>query len=91
MSNLFQPLDVDFFNTLKLAYHKVVDDYQLGFIAGSVPKTLLYQWPQRSSASTANSRQIRGAWAKSGIFPLDQVVMRAFEATPKPASPQRYH
>jgi len=61
ISNIFQPLDVDFFNTLKLAYHRQVDSYQLGSNAVSVPRSFVYRWIQRSWMPTANSRQIRAA------------------------------
>ena len=86
MSNIFQPLDVDFFNTLKLAFHQQVDDYQLGSNAPSVPKPFFYRWMQRAWSPTANSRQIRAAWAKSGIYPLCQLTMGAVETTPEPTS-----
>ena len=88
MSNIFQPLDVDFFNLLKSAYHRQVDEYQLGSMAGRVTKAFFYQWLQRSWNATANSRQIRAAWAKSGLYPLNQVVMRAVASTPEPPSHQ---
>lgn len=86
MSNIFQPLDVDFFNTLRLAYHQQVDDYQLGSKAPSVPKPFLYRCMQRAWKPTANSRQIRGAWAKAGIYPVSQLAMGARATTPEPLS-----
>lgn len=85
MSNIFQPLNVDFFNTLKLACHQQVDNYQLESTAASVPKAFFYPWLQRAWTTTANTRQIRRAWAKSGLFPLDQAMMGAMEMTPEPA------
>ena len=41
-----QPLDVDFFNHLKLAYHAQVDKYQMGSGSISVPKGFFYRWHQ---------------------------------------------
>lgn len=85
LSSIFQPLDVNFFNTLKLAYHQQVDDFQLGSTAPGVPKGMFYQWFQRAWATTAYSRQIRSAWEKAGLWPLDKHVMRAETPTPPPA------
>jgi len=55
LSGIFQPLDVNFFNALKLAYHQQVDDFQLGSTAPGVPKGMFYQWFQRAWATTAYS------------------------------------
>ena len=87
LSGVFQPLDVNFFNPLKLAYHRQVDEYQLGSNATRVPKALFYRWCQRAWASTANSRQIRQSWTEAGLYPLDQVRMRALPVTPEPILP----
>jgi hypothetical protein len=87
LSGIFQPLDVNFFNTLKLAYHHQVDDFQLGSSVPSVPKGMFYQWFQRAWATTAYPRQIRSAWAKAGLWPLDKLAMRAGTATPPPIGP----
>ena len=83
LSGVFQPLDVNFFNPLKLAYHKQIDDYQLGSEASRVTKAFFYRWFQRAWAATANSRIIRSAWAKSGLWPLSESVMRARQTTPE--------
>ncbi|ADV20611.1 Hypothetical protein CGB_B8130W [Cryptococcus gattii WM276] len=87
MSGRFQPLDVDFFNTLKAAYHRQVDAYQLGSSLRGVAKGMFWGWHQRAWRETTTSRQIRGAWRKSGLFPLDPVVMGVEEqvlGTPPP-------
>jgi len=83
LTGIFQPLDVNFFNTLKQAYHRQVDEYQLGSTAESVPKAFFYRWCQRAWAITANSRQIRSAWSDAGLYPLDQARMRALPVTPE--------
>ena len=90
LSGIFQPLDVDFFNTLKLRYHQQLDDYQLGSSAPRVSKAYFYRWFQRAWKETATSRQIRSAWARSGLYPLDQGMMRARPITPPPAA-ARFH
>ncbi|EAL17424.1 hypothetical protein CNBM2280 [Cryptococcus deneoformans B-3501A] len=42
MSGRFQPLDVDFFNTLKAAYHRQLDEYQLGSSLRGVAKGMFW-------------------------------------------------
>lgn len=83
LTGIFQPLDVNFFNTLKLAYHRQVDEYQLGSTAERASKAYFYRWCQRAWAETANSRQIRAAWHDAGLYPPDQVRMRAIPVTPE--------
>ena len=51
LSGVFQPLDLNFFSTLKLEYHKQVNDYQLGSEASSIPKTLLLPMVSTSMAN----------------------------------------
>lgn len=53
-----------------------------------MPKSFLYRWSQRAWTPTANTRQIQAAWAKSGLFPLDQAMMDTVKTTPEPASHQ---
>lgn len=60
MSNIFRPLDVDFFNTLKLAHHQQVDSYQLSSTAASVPKsfsTVGYSAPGSARPIPSRSEQ----------------------------------
>ena len=83
LSGVFQPLDVNFFNPLKLAYHKQIDDYQLESDASRVTKAFFCRWFQRAWASTANSRTILSAWAKSGLWPLSELVIRAQQMIPE--------
>ena len=83
LTDIFQPLDVNFFNTLKLEDHRQVDEYQLGSTAERVSKAYFYRWCQRAWAATANSRQIRAAWHDAGLNPPDQSRMRAILVTPE--------
>lgn len=53
MSGRFQPLDVDFFNTLKAAYHRQLDEYQLGSSLRGVAKGMFWGWHQRAWRETA--------------------------------------
>jgi hypothetical protein len=43
LSSISQALDVDFFNHLRLAYDRQIDNYQLGSTAGSVHKAFFYR------------------------------------------------
>ena len=88
LSAIFQPLDVDFFNHLKLAYHAQVDKYQLGSSSVSVPKGFFYRWHQRAWAKAANSRQIRSAWAKAHLYPPAAVRAGLCEISPEPEASQ---
>lgn len=42
-----------------------------------------WRWLQRAWAKTANPRQIRAAWKKPGLHPIDREVMRANPITPE--------
>jgi hypothetical protein len=77
LSAVFQPLDLDFFGPLKARYGRLVSDYQLGSAASRGVKGMFYRWHQLAWAETATSRQICGAWRKTGLYPLDRAVMRA--------------
>ena len=82
LSAVFQPLDVDFFNHVKLAYHTQVDKYQMGSGHVSVPKGFFYRWHQRAWAKAATLRQIRTAWAKARLYPRREVTVGLTEAIP---------
>ena len=84
MCGVFQPLNVDFFNHLKHHFSWQIDDYQLGSFSSRVPKTFFYRWFQRAWAQTETSKQIWSAWAKAGLYPLNQVIMCARPITPPP-------
>jgi hypothetical protein len=86
MSSIYQPLDVDFFGPLKLRYNTMVSDYQLGSDVSRLPKGVFYRWHQRAWAQTATSHQIRQAWAKTGLFPLNRAIMGALSPSPEPAA-----
>ena len=96
LSAIFQPLDVDFFHHLKLAYHRQVDDYQLGSKAGRVSKAYFGGWFQRAWQETATSRQIRSAWAKAHLYPPSEVdkgrpITPDRQDLPGPRSPETPH
>ena len=84
LSAIFQPLDVDFFNHLKLAYHAQVDKYQMGSGSVRVPKGFFYRWHQRAWAKAAHPRQIRSAWAKAHLYPWKEVQLSLLEHPPPP-------
>ena len=90
MTSILQPLDVDFFNQLKMAYHRQYDAHILGSASNSVSKGLFWAWHQRAWRDTATSRQIRGAWRKTGLWPLRREMMGAEEEerTPEPQEPR---
>ena len=91
LSGRFQPLDVNFFNTLKLHYHRHLTDYQMGSSLIPAAKGMFWSWHGKAWADTATLRQIKSAWAKSGLWPLDQGQMGAIEyalpSTPPPHEP----
>ncbi|EIW66860.1 hypothetical protein TREMEDRAFT_65270 [Tremella mesenterica DSM 1558] len=73
LSGVFQPLDVNFFNDLKLRYYEEISDYQLGSESHGAAKGFFYRWHQRAWTKTANNRQIRSAWAESHLYPIGRV------------------
>ena len=79
---------MNFFNPLKLAYHQLVDNYQLGSDKSRANKAFFYPWFQKAWDGTTNSRIIRSAWRKSGLYPLDQSTMRANCTPPPPSTAQ---
>lgn len=87
MSGVFQPLDVDFFNHLKGAYHRQVQDYQLGAPSSSINKGMFWTFHQAAWKATATSQQCRAAWRKSGIWPLSAEVMGANQPVERPVTP----
>ncbi|EIW70838.1 hypothetical protein TREMEDRAFT_28837, partial [Tremella mesenterica DSM 1558] len=92
MTDKFQPLDVDFFKPLKDAYFRHLNNYQLGGSMLNAVKGMFWPWHQRAWRETATLRQLRGAWRKSGLWPLDRKVMRveedALEARPVTPPPR---
>ena len=83
LSGVFQPLDVNFFNTLKHHYSSQIDKYQLGSSSLRASKAFFYRWLQRAWARTANSRQIRSAWRQAGLHPLSRTAMDCPITPPK--------
>ena len=53
MSGRFQPLDVNFFNTLKLRYHRKMTDYQLGSSLIPAAKGMFWRWHGEAWEDTA--------------------------------------
>lgn len=47
-------------------------------------KGMFYLWRQRAWAQVAAPRQIRSAWRKSGLWPLNKEVMDVDPHTPPP-------
>lgn len=76
-SDTFQPLDVQFLNTLKLYYTQQIEDLHLGAQdTVRVTKGMFYAWFQRAwNSTTEDSRCIRSAWQGSGLWPLNRDVM----------------
>ena len=75
LSAVLQPLDVDFFNPLKAAYHKKLDAFMLGNGANPVPKGAIWPWLQYAWMQTTSQRQIRGAWCKAGLWPISKCIL----------------
>ncbi|EIW69290.1 hypothetical protein TREMEDRAFT_15010, partial [Tremella mesenterica DSM 1558] len=91
LSGVFQPLDVNFFNDLKLKYYEEISDYQLGSESNGVGKPFFYRWHQRAWSKTATSRQIRSAWAESHLYPIGRVyhaLQENHQITPPPPENQ---
>lgn len=81
-SHKLQPCDVAVFGPLKTAYREQVERLFRGG-AGTIGKqhfTLLYS---RARATAMTARNIRSAWSKTGLVPLNpQRVLRSLEAPP---------
>jgi hypothetical protein len=86
-SHKLQPCDVAVFGPLKTAYREQVERLFRGG-AGTIGKqhfTLLYS---RARATAMTARNIRSAWSKAGLVPLNpQRVLRTLEA-PEPLCPR---
>ena len=98
LSAVFQLLDVDFFNHVKLAYHAQVDNFQMGSGSVSISKGFFYCWHQCAWAKAANSRHIHKAWAKARLYPPREVASGLLEAIlpnpitlPVPKTPRCNH
>ncbi|EIW71701.1 hypothetical protein TREMEDRAFT_28153 [Tremella mesenterica DSM 1558] len=88
LSQVFQPLDVDFFRILKETYDDQIDTYQLGTDEHHIPKPFFYRWHQRAWLRTTTTHQIQTAWAKSYLFPLTRISVGLREARPVTPPPQ---
>jgi len=86
-SHKLQPCDVAVFGPLKTAYREQVERLFRGG-AGTIGKqhfTLLYS---RARATAMTARNIRSAWSKAGLVPLNpQRVLRTLEAPPLQPEP----
>jgi len=77
LSAVFQPLDVQFFRTLKGHYDNELHDHMLGSNASAAIKGLFYRWFQVAWTKTINLHQITTAWRQAGLWPIDRAVMQA--------------
>lgn len=86
-SHKLQPCDIAVFGPLKTAYREQVERLFRGG-AGTIGKqhfTLLYS---RARATAMTARNIRSAWSKAGLVPLNpQRVLRTLEAPPLQPEP----
>ena len=89
MTSIFQPLDVAFFNQLKLAYSSKIQAHLLNSNSTSFSKGLFRRWHQQAWREMAVSRNIRPAWRKSGLWPLDQLMMKLDDRYPSTPPPSR--
>ena len=87
LSCIFQPLDVNFFNHLKVAYHTLKDKHQMESGSVGVPKGLFYRWHQQAWEKAADPRQIWSAWAKAHLYPRKEVRLGLMKAIPPPTQP----
>lgn len=85
LSGRFQPLDVDFFNQLKGRYYNLLNKYSVASHGQRALKGNFWLWHQMAWLETATPRQIRSAWAKSGIWPPNQALFDI--ETPAPVTP----
>ncbi|EIW73228.1 hypothetical protein TREMEDRAFT_25048 [Tremella mesenterica DSM 1558] len=74
-----QPLDVDFFNHLKRTFFNQLDDYQRGSCLSRAAKGMFWRWHQVAWKGTMQDNQIKAAWRKAGLWPLDPEVMGAVD------------
>ena len=82
MTNIFQPLDVAFFNQLKRSYHSKCEEHLLHTSSTTLSKGLFWRWHQQAWKETAVGRFIRPGWKKSGLWPLDAEMMGVKEDLP---------
>jgi len=87
MTSIFQPLDVAFFNQVKLSYHSKCEQHLLHSLSTTLSKALFWKWHQDAWKETAIGRKIRPGWRKSGLWPLDGAVMGAEDDIPRTPPP----
>jgi len=87
MSSILQPLDVAFFNQLKMSYHSKCKQHLLHTRSTTLAKGLFWQWHQEAWNETAVGRKIRPGWRDSGLWPLDRSMMGAEVKTPHTPPP----
>jgi len=76
-SAVFQPLDVQFFRTLKGYYDNELHVHMLESNASAALKGLFYRWFQVAWTKTIILHQITTAWRQAGLWPIHRAVMRA--------------
>lgn len=84
MSGRFQPLDVDFFNTLEAAYHGQMDAYQLGCCKGPAERTIGSKERENKRTLRTIGRLEDAAWCAErrlggsiGILPVSDTAGRS--------------
>ena len=87
MTSIFQPLDVAFFNQLKMSYHSKCERHLLHTSSTTLSKGLFFSWHQQAWKETAVGRKIRPGWRDSGLWPLDAKMMGAEEEIPHTPQP----
>ena len=88
MTSIFQPLNVASFNQLKSACHSKAQAHLLSFNSTSLSIGSFWRWHQQAWREMAVSRNIRPAWKKLGLWPLDQLMMQLDDgntSTPPPS------
>lgn len=89
LTDQFQPLDVDIFNHVKAAYFRRLDDYRVATTTESAPKGRFWGWFREAWQEAATSHQIRSAWRKAGLLPLDPVIIGTDPEQSVTPSPRR--
>ncbi len=70
-THILQPLDVGFFQPLSTAYRKHLDEHTNLGKGYSIDKTDFLRLIQLARKNAATEKNIKHAWQKSGLFPVD--------------------
>ena len=89
MSQRYQPLDVTFFNVLKMKYHEEMTNFMISAQSTiRVNKGMYWAWHQAAWKATVDGRAIRSGWRDSGLWRLSQSIMCPPDLEP-PRTPER--